>query len=318
MALTTPTTEPAVIDIRTAPAQAAVVPSRTPLLGRLRCTRRKKVGTPRIVGALIVIGIYVLAALAGPELLNYDPVATDTGNRLLPPMSTRDDGTIAFFGTDNLGRDILTLCVVGARTSLIVGVLVLLVSAVVGAAIGLVCGYFGGIVDTIFMRIADIQLAFPGILLAILFAAVLGPSLMNVVIVLSVGGWVTFARVVRAQTLATTQLDYVDATRSLGAGHWHILRTAILPACIPPMIVIATLDIGSVILAEASLSFLGVGAPGSFASWGNTISLGRDFIATAWWMSTIPGICLSVLVVAFGVLGDAARDRFDPNLESQR
>lgn len=281
---------------------------------RVRSRTRGKPGSVRIVGALAVVCFYALCAAFGPMLFRFDPVAVDTRNRLLAPMSHTSGGHLVLFGTDQVGQDLLAKMMQGARVSMTIGVSALLLSGLIGLVFGIVAGYFGGPLDSLLMRLADIQLAFPGILLAILIAAVLGPSVTNVIVVLSISGWVTFARVTRGQVLATKRREYVDATRTLGARHWHVVRTCILPACRAPFLVIAALHIGDVILAEASLSFLGLGTPVTTPSWGTTIASGRDLLGTAWWISAIPGIGLAILVVAFGVLGDALRDRFDPKL----
>lgn len=275
----------------------------------------RRIGTLRITLGLTVVVLYVLAAIFGPIIVKFDPIATDTANRLLPPLSRRSDGTLALFGTDQVGQDLLAQTMQGARVSIAVGVATLLLAGLIGVTIGVLSGYFGGWLDAVLMRIADIQLTFPGILLAILIAAVLGQSVTNVILVLAISGWVTFARVTRGQVLATKNREYVDATRTLGARTWHIVRHCILPACTAPILVIAAMDIGGVILAEASLSFLGLGTPASTPSWGVTIANGRNLLSSAWWVSTIPGLCLAILVIALGVVGDALRDRFDPNLK---
>ncbi len=277
--------------------------------------RSRRRGSLRIGISLSIIGVYVVAAIFGPILFEYDPVATDTVNRLLPPFAHRQDGSLVIFGTDQVGQDLFAQTLQGARMSMLVGVSALIIAGVIGVLVGVLSGYFGGVLDSALMRLADVQLAFPGILLAVLVASVLGQSVVNVIIILAIGGWVTYARVTRSQVLATKNREFVDATRTLGAGHLHTVRTAILPACAAPIMVIATMDIGSLILAEASLSFLGLGTPPSTPSWGLTIAGGRNYLASAWWISTIPGICLAVLVIAFGVLGDALRDRYDPRLK---
>jgi peptide/nickel transport system permease protein len=273
-------------------------------------------GTARIRFALAVIAVYVLAAIGGPVLLAYDSVVTHTADRLLPPGSRTSAGALAVFGTDQVGQDLLAQMLQGARVSIAVGLATLLLAGLIGVTIGVVAGYFGGWVDGVLMRLADVQLTFPSILLAIFIAALLGPSVVNVVIVLAVSNWVTFARVVRSQVLTVRGREYVDATRTLGAGTWHVVRRCILPACVAPVLVVATVELGHVILAEASLSFLGLGTPTSTPSWGVTIANGRNYLAEAWWIATIPGLALALLVVAFGVLGDALRDRFDPRLKS--
>jgi peptide/nickel transport system permease protein len=285
---------------------------------RKRARRRGggRIGVLRIRCALTVIAVYVVAAVVGPLWLAYDSVATHTEDRLLPPGAVRSDGSIAVFGTDQVGQDLLAQMLQGARVSIAVGLATLLLAGLLGVTIGVVAGYFGGWIDGVLMRLADVQLAFPQILLAIFIAALLGPSVTNVVIVLSVTSWVTFARVVRSQVLTVRGREYVDATRTLGAGTWHVIRRCVLPACVAPVLVVATVELGHVILAEAALSFLGLGTPTSTPSWGVTIANGRNYLADAWWIATIPGIALAVLVVMFGVLGDALRDRYDPRLKS--
>jgi peptide/nickel transport system permease protein len=285
------------------------------VLGRGRA-RSARIGSTRIAIAIVVIGLYVLAAALGPILVQFDPIATRTGDRLLPPGSILSDGSVAIFGTDQVGQDLLAQSMQGARVSILVGVATLLLAGVIGVTIGVAAGYFGGWLDAVLMRIADVQLTFPSILLAIFIASLLGPSVVNVVIVLAISNWVVFARVARSQVIATKGLDFVDATRTLGAGHWHIIRTCILPACTAPVLVIATVELGHVILAEAALSFLGLGTPTSMPSWGVTIANGRDYLSNAWWISTIPGIGLAILVLSFGILGDALRDRYDPRLRN--
>ncbi|ONI77679.1 peptide ABC transporter permease [Kribbella sp. ALI-6-A] len=265
---------------------------------------------------LIVIAVYVVAAAIGPWLIDFDSVATRTADRLKPPGSRLSDGSLAIFGTDQVGQDLLAQMLQGARISIAVGLATLLLAGTIGVTVGIAAGYFGGWLDGVLMRLADIQLAFPSILLAIFIAALLGPSVVNVVIVLAVSNWVTFARVARGQALATRRREFVDASRTLGAGTWRLIRRCVLPASVAPVLVVATVEIGHVILAEASLSFLGLGTPASTPSWGVTIANGRNYLADAWWISTVPGIALAFLVISLGVLGDALRDRYDPRLRS--
>lgn len=279
-------------------------------------TTGKPLGRLRIICSLAVIGFYVLAAIFGPILLKYDSVATDLAARLKPPGTRLADGSLAVFGTDQVGQDVLAQMLQGARVSITVGVATLLLAGVIGVAAGLAAGYLGGWLDAVLMRLADVQLTFPSILLAIFIASILGPSVVNVVIVLAISNWVTFARVTRSQVLTIKERDFVDAARTLGARGWHLVTRTILPSAVAPILVVATVELGHVILAEASLSFLGLGTPASTPSWGVTIANGRDYLSNAWWISTIPGIFLAILVISFGVLGDALRDRFDPRLRS--
>jgi len=276
-------------------------------------TRRRALPAGIAVPA-IVVALYVVAAIAGPMLLGFDPVATSLANRLKPPMSVLADGSLSLLGTDAVGRDLLAQMLAGARISLTVGAATLLLASLIGVALGVAAGYWGGWIDAILMRVADIQLGFPSILLAVLVAAVVGPSLTNVVLVLAVTRWVVFARVARAQTLSVKARTFVDASRTLGASDLHIIVNCILPALVAPILVVATVQFGLVIVAEASLSFLGLGLPVGIPTWGGTISAGRNYLANAWWISTMPGIALSILVICVGILGDTLRDRLDPNL----
>ncbi|GGV28305.1 peptide ABC transporter permease [Actinomadura cremea] len=280
-----------------------------------KARRRARALPVRAWAGLGVVGLFVLAALAGPMLLPYDPVATDLPHRLLPPGSRLGDGSIAWLGTDQVGRDMLTTLLAGSRVSLLVGAATVLVGGAAGLVAGLVSGYYGGWVDTLLSRFGDVQLAFPSILLAILIAGVLGPSITNIVITLAVTRWVIFARVVRASALATRGLDFVDSARVLGAGHVRILFRHVLPSCWQPLLVAATVQIGLVMVAEASLSFLGLGIPPDQASWGATVSAGRDYLGSAWWISTMPALALAAVVTAVGIVGDAFRDLTDPRAQ---
>ncbi|MER6813077.1 ABC transporter permease [Spirillospora sp. NPDC000708] len=291
--------------IAAAPAPAAAEP---------RGRRGRRLPVRAWIG-LAVVGLFVLAALLGPVLTPYDPVATDLPHRLLPPGSRLGDGSVAWLGTDQLGRDMLTTLLAGSRVSLLVAAATVLAGGAVGLAAGLVSGYFGGWADAVLSRVGDVQLAFPSILLAILIAGVLGPSVTNVVITLAVTRWVVFARVVRASALATRDLEFVDSARVLGAGHLRILLRHVLPSCWQPLLVAATVQIGLVMVAEASLSFLGLGIPPDQASWGATVSAGRDYLGSAWWISTMPAIALAAVVTGVGLVGDAFRDLADPRAQ---
>lgn len=279
--------------------------------------RRSRSGVRlRIVLPLVVIGLYVVGAVFVPILYGYDPLRVDLVARLLPPGSRLPDGSIAILGTDQVGQDLFAQMMAGTRVSLIVGAMTLVFAGIVGVLFGLVAGHYGGALDAALMRIADIQLAFPAILLAVLIASVLGQGIVNVIIVLSIANWVIIARVARGQALTLKNREYVEAARTLGAGGLHLIFRTLLPGALAPILVILTVEFGQVILAEAALSFLGVGVPLGVPSLGSTIANGTAHLTTAWWISTFPGIALLILVLATGILGDAIRDRFDPRLRS--
>jgi len=256
--------------------------------------------------------VFAVAAIAGPMIVEYDAVQVRTGDRLEAPGAKLRDGSRAWLGTDQVGQDLLAQVLQGARVSLLVGAATVALAGIIGLITGVVAGYFGGWLDTVLMRLADIQLAFPSILLAILIAAVLGPSVANVILTLALTRWVIFGRVARAATLATTEREFVTAARAIGASTPRLLVRHIVPSTLPPLIVIATVEVGLVIIAEASLSFLGLGSPPEQPSWGRVVANGRDYLATAWWISTMPGVALSLVVIGVGVFGDRLRDFLDP------
>jgi peptide/nickel transport system permease protein len=267
-----------------------------------------------VIAALPVI-VFALVAIVGPVVVPYDSVGTRTGDRLRPPGAVLEDGGVALLGTDQVGRDLLAQVLQGARISLSVAAGTVLIAGLAGLAIGVVAGYRGGVFDAVAMRAADVQLGFPAILLAILIAAVLGPSVANVIITLSLARWVTYARVARASTLVTKQREFVEAARAVGASGARIMIRHVAPATLTPLIVVATVEVGLVIISEASLSFLGLGTPPDQPSWGLIVSNGRAYLNNAWWISTMPGIALSIVVVTVGLFGDRVRDLFDPRAE---
>jgi peptide/nickel transport system permease protein len=259
------------------------------------------------VGFLIV-SIAVAAALLGPLVTPYDPAAQELARRLEAPSLSHP------FGLDELGRDILTRILSGARISLMVGIAVVSVSSLLGMLVGSVAGYFGGRVDDVISRIIDVLMAFPGILLAIALVAVLGPSLTNVVLALSVIGWVGYARLVRGQALRAREFDFVQAARALGASSGRIVVRHILPTALPAVVVQATLGMAGAIIAEASLSFLGLGVQPPTPSWGTMLDAGRSHLFDAPHLTIFPGLAIAVLVLGFNFLGDGLRDRVDPKL----
>ena len=257
---------------------------------------------------LVIVLVAVLAALVGPALSPYNPAAQELARRLEPPTLSHP------FGLDELGRDILARLVAGARISLLVGLAVVSVSSVVGMLVGSIAGYFGGRVDDVISRVVDILMAFPGILLAIALVAVLGPSLTNVVLALSVIGWVGYARLVRGQALRARELDFVHAARALGAGSPRVVLRHVLPSAFPAVVVQATLGMAGAIIAEASLSFLGLGVQPPTPSWGTMLDAGRAHLFDAPHLTIFPGLAIALLVLGFNFLGDGLRDRVDPKL----
>lgn len=261
------------------------------------------------VGLLIVF-IALVAAVLGPVLSPYDPAAQELSHRLEPPSRSHP------FGRDELGRDILARLLSGARISLLVGLAVVSVSSVVGMLLGSVAGYFGGKVDDVISRVIDVLMAFPGILLAIALVAVLGPSLTNVVLALSVIGWVGYARLVRGQALRAREFDFVQAARALGAGPGRIVLHHVLPTALPAVVVQATLGMAGAIIAEAALSFLGLGVQPPTPSWGTMLDAGRSHLFDAPHLTIFPGLAIATLVLGFNFLGDGLRDRVDPKMVS--
>jgi len=257
------------------------------------------------VGAAIVL-VTLLAAVAGPWLVPFDPAAQELALRLEGP------GSEHWFGLDELGRDILARVLSGARISLLVGLVVVGVSSTIGIAMGSVAGYFGGRIDEAISRLIDILLAFPGLLLAIAMVAVLGPSLANVVLALSSIGWVGYARLVRGQVLRARELEFIQAARALGATTARILSRHIIPTTLPAVTVQATLGMGGAILAEAALSFLGLGVQPPTPSWGTMLNYGRGHLLDAPHLTVFPGIAIAILVLGFNFLGDGLRDALDP------
>lgn len=258
----------------------------------------------RIGGAIVVMA--VLAAVLGPMLVPFDPADQELALRLEGPTGRH------WFGLDELGRDIFARVLAGARISLLVGLVVVGVSSVLGTLLGSIAGYFGGIVDEAVSRVMDILLAFPGLLLAIAMVAVLGPSLTNVILALSLIGWVGYARLVRGQVLRARELEFVQAARALGAGTPRILGRHIIPTALPAVTVQATLGMGGAILAEASLSFLGLGVQPPTPSWGTMLSYGKAHLLEAPHLTVFPGLAIAVLVLGFNFLGDGLRDALDP------
>lgn len=259
----------------------------------------------RRAGVFVIVAA-VVAAVAGPWLVPHDPIAQNLALRLEGPSWQHP------LGLDELGRDLLARLLLGARVSLLVGISVVGVSSLVGVTIGAIAGYLGGWVDTLIGRVMDVLLAFPGILLAIALVAVLGPSLTNVVLALVTIGWVGYARLVRGQVLKVRELEYVQAARALGATLPRVLVQHVVPATFSAVSVQATLGMAGAIIAEASLSFLGLGVQPPMPSWGTMLDAGRSHLFDAPHLTIVPGVAIAILVLGFNFAGDALRDRLDP------
>lgn len=265
-----------------------------------------------LFGVLIVL-IVVIMAIFADVLSPYDPAKQDLYNKLAPPIWA--GGTTAhIFGTDQLGRDILSRIIHGSRVTLLVGFSGTICAGLLGITLGVIAGYFGKAADSIIMRIVDIQLSFPFILLALFIAAVLGRSLANVVLIAAISNWVSYARLVRGEILSVKEMEYVEAIRSVGADDSRIVLHHIVPNVISPVIVQATLGMARIITMEASLSFLGLGVPVEIATWGRMLAEGRDYMLTNPWMAIIPGLAITLTVLGVNLMGDWMRDYLDPKL----
>jgi peptide/nickel transport system permease protein len=269
------------------------------------------------VTGLVVLAAMVFVAFGWPVLRPSDPNAIDLLRRLGPPAWIPGGDAAHVLGTDQIGRDVWSRIVLGARVSIGIGLVAVAVSTLVGVALGLAAGYAGGWPDDVVMRAADAQLAFPFILLAIAIIGVLGPTIPNVVAVLALSGWVQFARVTRSEVLSLRQRAFVEAARAAGARDVSILGWHLLPNLLPSTIVLATLELGRVIILESGLSFLGLGVPPPTVTWGGMLADGRNYVREAWWLSVFPGGALMLLVLAINLAGDALRDALDPRLADQ-
>ncbi|MDP3407043.1 nickel transporter permease [Bosea sp. (in: a-proteobacteria)] len=257
-----------------------------------------------MVGLCIIVALLLVAAFA-PLIATADPLAQNLDRRLLPPSGTN------IFGTDSLGRDIFSRIVYGTRVTLVIVLLVVVSVGPIGLLIGATSGYLGGWVDRLLMRITDVFLAFPRLVLALAFVAALGPGLENAVIAIAITAWPPYARVARAETQIIRQQDYIAAIRLQGASQWRIVWKHVVPMCLPSLIVRTTLDMAGIILIAAGLGFLGLGAQPPIPEWGAMISAGREQIFDQWWVATFPGIAICVVALGFNLLGDGLRDVMD-------
>ncbi len=277
---------------------------------------RSLLASPNATFSLVVLLAFVTVALLAPLVAPHAPTTPDLLNRLQPPAWISGDAT-HLLGTDHLGRDILSRLLYGTRVALIVGALGVLLAAAIGITLGTLSGYFGGWLDAVISRLVDTLLAIPNVILylAILFA--FGPSLTVLVLVIGGINWTTFARVVRAEVLSVKQREFVEASRASGQRVALILWRHVLPNVMAPILVIATLNVATVIILEASLSFLGLGVQPPTVTWGRMLADGRDYVATAWWLATFPGILITLLCLSLILLGDWLRDVLDPRLQGR-
>jgi ABC-type dipeptide/oligopeptide/nickel transport system permease subunit len=284
--------------------------TRHPFFDQLEKLFRNKTG----VAGLIIITIFVFLAVFAPLISPHDPVENALYEQLKPPVWEEGGAMKNILGTDDLGRDMLSRLIYGARVSLMVGLVSVGIALFLGTLFGAIAGYYGGWLDNIIMRIMDIILAFPGILLAIVIVAYLGPGLKNAMMAIGIIAIPRFARIVRASVLEENEKDYVLAARAVGARNRRIIFNTILPNCLAPIIVQASLGFGSAILDAAGLSFLGLGAQPPIPEWGAMIAMGRSMILRAWWVMTLPGLAILLGVLGFNLLGDGLRDALDPRL----
>lgn len=268
---------------------------------RLRRNRGAVVG-------LVILLLITLASVLAPMFTNFDPVALSPRDRLQPPSTTHP------FGTDSFGRDVLTRVLYGGRISLQVGFIAVGIAAAIGVTLGLLSGYYGGTLDNLVMRLTDVMLAFPGILLALAIVAILGPNLFNAMIAVGISASPTYARVVRGAVLQVKTLPFIEAVQQSGARNWRVISLHILPNILGPIVVIATLGVANSIIAGAALSFLGLGAKPPTPEWGLMLADGRNYLRHAWWITTFPGLAIMLTVLCINLLGDGLRDALDPRM----
>jgi peptide/nickel transport system permease protein len=295
-----------------APTDVGTLPVRTPWL---RVHGRRVPWLP-IAGVLFIALLGVVAA-AAPWLAPQDPIRQSLRGRLSPPTLEGVDGRSHLFGTDHLGRDVLSRVIYGSRVSLVIGFSAVVVGGLLGSVLGILAGFAGSRVDGVIMTLADAQLAFPFILLAIGIIAVLGPSFPTLIVVIGLSGWVSYARILRSQVLVLRSREFVEAIHALGGSVWRVVLRHVLPNVMSSIVVVATLELARSIVLEATLSFLGLGIQPPTPSWGGMIQEGRDYLDSAWWISTFPGIVLMLTSIVVSRTGDGLRDLLDPTLRGE-
>ncbi|KQL50225.1 peptide ABC transporter permease [Brevibacillus choshinensis] len=260
----------------------------------------------------IIVVIMLVIGLFGTWLTPYDPNVTDFAQKLLPPLSKGH-----LLGTDQLGRDLFSRIIEGTKVSLLIGVCTVLFAGVIGTLVGLIAGYFRGWVDQLLMRLVDVQLSFPFILLVLVINAVIGSGLRNIIISLVIAGWVIYARVIRGEVLAIREKEFIQACVATGVPGWEIIIKHILPNLLTPIIVLSSFQIATFIIAEASVSFLGFGVQPPQPAWGNMLNEGKNYIFSSWWLITFPGVAIAITALGINLLGDWLRDYLDPKLNGR-
>jgi peptide/nickel transport system permease protein len=279
-----------------------------PIVSEIRYSLHLVRTHPLALAGVILILALVMTALLAPLVTPFDPLNVDLRNKLLPPSSTH------IFGTDDLGRDILSRVIAGSRISLQIAIMVVAFAFSFGTSLGVVAGFYGGVVNELLMRVTDMFLAIPSLVLAMVIAAALGPSLYNVMLSLCVTWWPWYTRLARAEAISVREKQYTEAARMIGVSNFRLIFRHILPNCLSPVIVNASMDMGFVILTAAGLSFIGLGAQPPSPEWGAMLSLGRSYLREAWWVATFPGLAILITVLGFNLLGDGLRDLLDPRL----
>lgn len=277
---------------------------------------RRTFSAPTAVAGLVVLLAFIGMAVLAPWIAPHEPAAPNLLSRLSPPSWAGGDSRF-FLGSDHLGRDILSRLIYGTRIALLVSFVGVVMAATIGISLGLAAGYFGGRVDSLIMRFVDTLIAIPNIILYLTVLGVFGPSFTVLVLVIGFINWTTFARVVRAEVLSVKRREFVEATRALGQNTLLIIGRHVLPNVIAPIIVVATLNVATVIILEASLSFLGLGVQPPTVTWGRMLSDGRSYIATAWWLATFPGLFITLACLSLILIGDSLRDALDPRLRGK-
>jgi peptide/nickel transport system permease protein len=275
-------------------------------------------GRPLTAAACLVLLLLMVVALFAPAFAPTDIDAQDLGRRLKPPLWIDSAGALYLAGTDHLGRDIASRLIYGARISLMVGILAVAFGGVFGLTLGLFAGFYGGKLDAMIMRFTDMQLAFPFLLLALALVTILGQSVINVILVLALTSWIHYAKVIRGDVLQIRNREYVQAAIALGIPTWQVILRHVLPNVFSSFLVVASFQVAHVIIAESSLSYLGLGVPTSVPTWGSMLADGREYVTDAWWLSVFPGVAIMLAALSFNLLGDGLRDVLDPTQRTSR